>query len=89
MRKIDRVLVNNYWTTTLPNSELHFQSECLYDHYPALVSIVGDDVVDYVTEFFNTGRLLRALNKTVITLIPKWTNSLLQCYIQGDIQSYM
>lgn len=37
MSKIDMVLINNDWTTTLPDSEVRFQSEGLYDHCPALV----------------------------------------------------
>lgn len=38
-------------------------------------TIVGNDVVKCVTEFFKSGRLLKALNKIVITLIPKGTHA--------------
>ncbi|XP_019238911.1 PREDICTED: uncharacterized protein LOC109218965 [Nicotiana attenuata] len=33
--------------------------------------VVGRDVVDAIMEFFRTGKMLRVLNHTVITIIPK------------------
>ncbi|GJT01427.1 hypothetical protein Tco_0822596 [Tanacetum coccineum] len=36
--------------------------------------IVADDFVDAVCEFFTNGKLLRELNHTIITLIPKVSN---------------
>lgn len=37
MSRIDRVLINNDWVTTLPDSEVYYHSEGLFDHCPALV----------------------------------------------------
>ena len=38
--------------------------------------IIGRDMVNAVTSFFYTGNLLRAVNETLITLIPKIDNPL-------------
>nr|XP_009606576.1 uncharacterized protein LOC104100912 [Nicotiana tomentosiformis] len=37
-------------------------------------NIAGQDVEEYVTEFFKSGKMLKVLNRTVITLILKETN---------------
>ncbi|KAL0297855.1 UNVERIFIED_CONTAM: hypothetical protein Sangu_3176000 [Sesamum angustifolium] len=39
--------------------------------YKATWTVVGEDVCQAVMEFFNHGRLLKQLNATLITLIPK------------------
>ncbi|KAK0583831.1 hypothetical protein LWI29_003604 [Acer saccharum] len=36
--------------------------------------IVGDDVINAVQEFFRTGLLLKELNATILTLVPKVPN---------------
>ncbi|XP_059294708.1 uncharacterized protein LOC132047721 [Lycium ferocissimum] len=36
--RIDRVLVNGDWLTTLPSSEVHFGNEGLMDHCPAMLN---------------------------------------------------
>ncbi|XP_059278022.1 uncharacterized protein LOC132032416 [Lycium ferocissimum] len=35
--RIDRVLINNAWITRLPHSAVHYRSEGLYDHCPAVI----------------------------------------------------
>ncbi|KAL0455344.1 UNVERIFIED_CONTAM: Transposon TX1 uncharacterized protein [Sesamum latifolium] len=45
--------------------------------YKAAWSIVGEEVVKAIMEFFITGRLLKQVNATILALIPKvWTPSL-------------
>nr|XP_016468656.1 PREDICTED: uncharacterized protein LOC107791160 [Nicotiana tabacum] len=39
--KIDRVLVNTEWMTDLHVSEVHFMSEGIYDHCPAIINWEG------------------------------------------------
>lgn len=34
-------------------------------------SIIGKDIIEAVLEFFQSGKMLRAMNSTIITLIPK------------------
>lgn len=36
--RIDRVVVNTEWITTLPNSQVHFMNEGLYDHCSANIN---------------------------------------------------
>jgi hypothetical protein len=36
--------------------------------------IVGDEVCEAVLEFFQTGRLLKEVNSTILTLVPKKKN---------------
>lgn len=38
-RKLDRVLVNDRWLISLPNSEARFLSHCVSDHTPMLASL--------------------------------------------------
>jgi hypothetical protein len=42
--------------------------------YQIAWSIVGNDVIDAVLEFFLSGRLLRKTNATILTLVPKKKN---------------
>ena len=42
--------------------------------FKAAWSIIGSDVVEAVTSFFKSGRLLREINCTVIALVPKVPN---------------
>jgi hypothetical protein len=37
--------------------------------------IVGEDVCDAIMEFFSSGRLLKEVNSTIITLVPKKKNA--------------
>lgn len=39
--KIDLLLINSEWMTDLPGSEVHFMSEGIYDHYPAIINWEG------------------------------------------------
>jgi hypothetical protein len=36
--------------------------------------VVGEDVMDAILEFFSSGNLLREVNSTIITLVPKKKN---------------
>ncbi|XP_075088621.1 uncharacterized protein LOC142170629 [Nicotiana tabacum] len=36
--RIDRVIVSIEWMVALPDSQVHFMSEGLFDHYPALIN---------------------------------------------------
>lgn len=50
----------------------------------------GKDLVAAIKEFFATGRLLKRLNATIISLIPKTSNGgrfQIDCLLQCDLQS--
>ncbi|KAG8380670.1 hypothetical protein BUALT_Bualt06G0040000 [Buddleja alternifolia] len=39
--------------------------------FKTYLNVIGDDVINAVTHFFKSGKLLKAMNHTFITLIPK------------------
>jgi hypothetical protein len=44
------------------------------DFFKASWSIVGSEVVDAIKNFFDTGKLLKEVNATILTLVPKKIN---------------
>ncbi|KAL0420726.1 UNVERIFIED_CONTAM: hypothetical protein Slati_3095500 [Sesamum latifolium] len=44
-----------------------FSSGC----YKVAWTVVGEDVTNAILEFFNTGKLLKQVNTTLLALIPK------------------
>nr|GEW50681.1 hypothetical protein [Tanacetum cinerariifolium] len=64
------------WELILPVGTLSWQWECLVHFIPNKFfkdswSVVGDDVCKAVRDFFSNGKLLKEINATVISLVPK------------------
>ncbi|XP_059306454.1 uncharacterized protein LOC132057880 [Lycium ferocissimum] len=51
--RIDRVLINGEWILKLPDSEVHFGTQGLYDHCPAIITWAGTPKVTPRFKYFN------------------------------------
>lgn len=58
----------------MPNGKAPGKDGFPVEFFKEYWDIIGGEVVEAITQFFQNGKLLRAINTTTITLIPKVPN---------------
>ncbi|XP_019101712.1 PREDICTED: F-box protein At1g11810-like [Camelina sativa] len=69
------VVLNQIPMFSLPKNKAPGPDGFTADFFISAWSTVGPTVIEAVTEFFTTGKLLKQINATIIALIPKTTSS--------------
>nr|GFA01220.1 hypothetical protein [Tanacetum cinerariifolium] len=77
-KKLDRVLGNVPFMTSFPTDFALFLPFMLFDHTPDVFvipedswNVVGSEVCNAVKDFFKNGKILKEINATVISFVPK------------------
>ncbi|XP_019236789.1 PREDICTED: uncharacterized protein LOC109217016 [Nicotiana attenuata] len=62
---IDRVLINNDWILTMPDSEVFYRSEGTYDNFPAIIRWAELQKKQHIFRYFNMWSIAPSYKETV------------------------
>ncbi|XP_019236840.1 PREDICTED: uncharacterized protein LOC109217066 [Nicotiana attenuata] len=63
--RIDRVLINNDWILTMPDSEVFYRSEGTYDHCPAIIRLAEIHKKQHIFRYFNMWSIAPSYKETM------------------------